>query len=139
MIQTKTTPETMQNTDTQTLTPKTTTETMTHRTRNQNRPLTPTKESPIFTAECNSYPIEESIYKDYEVDAGDYISRGSTFAVDYDTAVNDLHKWLKENTDHLTKENWFISMIDGSLNKDGEIAKKVVYSITTAKAKQYLF
>lgn len=101
--------------------------------------ITPTKKDPVFTATCDSFGyIERRLYKD--------ALAGNTcfpvFDISYHQAILALHEWLIENKEYVLddpKAKYFIYAVNGSLNKWGDYNRKVVYSISGSKAKQYLF
>lgn len=104
---------------------------------------TPSKQYPVFTATCEDFgTIEESIYKMWNIKKEGVINQvGTTFALNYVDAINNLHEWIKENADYvkrLKNINFVINAIDGSLNKWGEVVETKVYSINSSKAKKYL-
>ena len=98
----------------------------------------------VFMA-CNDYfgYFGSGMYKDWSVMNGNCNHGGETFAVTYADAVNMLHEYLKENEEWIVKEypktKYSILMVDGSVDKYGELKHTEVYSITTAKAKKLLF
>ena len=105
--------------------------------------ITPTKESPIFVAECDWFGfIGGSLYKEYIVNENDGQSCGETFSLHFKDSVNRLHEWI-ENNENTLKEypkcKFNIYMINGSLDKDGRKKYEKVYTITASKAKKLLF
>ena len=106
--------------------------------------ITPTKESPIFRADCDHFGfIEDSPYLRHTVQCKDHSSSCATFALSYSDAINRLHEWLIENKKYVLSEpkaKFNIYIVDGSINKELDQAKEVkVYTISSAKAKKYLF
>ena len=104
--------------------------------------LTPTKESPIFLAECSAFGfIEENIYKEAQIEVGDCIHCMPTFAISFTKAITKLHEWIIENKDFWLEyghaATFTIYAIDGTIENDNVIEKKV-YSITSSKANKYL-
>ena len=101
------------------------------------------KGSKVFIA-CNDYFgfFGSGIYKMWNVKNGENSHYGETFALNFKEAVNMLHEYIQEN-EYMIKEypktKYSIYMIDGTMNKYGEVNFKEVYSITTAKAKKLLF
>lgn len=101
--------------------------------------IQPTKDAPIFKC-YNDYLgyIEDSMYKDWEIHKENLWSVGSTFAIDLTNAILKLHNYIKENKETIAPKSIFsILMIDGSLNKKGEINEKKCYSISMKQAKQF--
>jgi len=105
--------------------------------------ITPTKESPVFVA-YNDYlgRIERSLYKEWEIKEKDCWSCGTTFALRFTDAIVELHKWIQDNEAFINeypKSNFYIEVVNGSIDKKGNVVHTKVYSITAKKAKQYLF
>lgn len=101
--------------------------------------IQPTIDTPIFKC-YNDYfgYIEDSMYKDWEIHKGNLWSVGSTFAIDLTNAILKLHNYIKENKGTIAPKSKFsILMVDGSLNKRGEINEKKCYSISMKQAKQF--
>ena len=101
--------------------------------------IIPTKKAPVFAAWCTAFGnLETGVYKNASVNNCSYDVFGTTFI----KAVNDLHQWITEN-EYVVTENpkcsFIIEIIDGTLDKYGEDAKRTkVYSISAAKAKKLI-
>lgn len=96
------------------------------------------KENKVFVAACTAFgSIETNVFKNWTVGN----CSGATFGTNYATAVNDLHTWI-ENHPWLLDENKYcdfqITMIDGSLDKNGEVNHKKVYSISKKFIKDFI-
>ena len=106
--------------------------------------ITPTKGRPVFNANCTAFgTIETGMYKHWNVKKEGVINQvGATFACNFADAVNLLHEWIKENAEYVNeypaKISFNIEVIDGSIDKYGDVNYLKVYSITAAKAKKYL-
>lgn len=101
--------------------------------------IIPTKQNPVFQATCDYFgSIELPMYKNALIGN----TTTATFALDYIESVARLHEWLKEN-EWLMKENpkatYEIFSMDGSVDKYGEIVRFRVYSISTWKAKKFIW
>lgn len=98
--------------------------------------ITPTKKSPVFTANCTYTGFFEGAYKMWSI--GD--TAGATFALSYTDAISKLHELIIEYK-HLIEDypkcKFEIEMIDGTI-KEGQVAFKKVYSISASKAKKFL-
>lgn len=109
-----------------------------------NEYITPTKESPVFSAECNYFGyIEEARYKDYciHTDKDNCDHLGRTWALDFTSAIVRLHEWIRYNADVLTeypKCKFTIFLLDGSVDKYGDPVHYPVYSITAKNCKRFL-
>lgn len=108
--------------------------------------IIPTKESPVFTAECDYFGfIENNLYKFHLIECPNWDSDSicTTFALYYHDAIVNLHEWLKEHKEYVTKEpkaKFHIRMRDGSWDSKLNQAKETtVYSISAKKAKDLLF
>lgn len=101
--------------------------------------IKPTKDTPIFKCYNNYFGyIEDYMYKDWEIHKESVWSVGATFAIDLSYAIQKLHDYIKENKDSIEPNSKFaILMIDGSLNKRGEINEKKCYSISMKQAKLF--
>ncbi len=101
--------------------------------------ITPTKESPVFTAHCDAWGyIETGMYKDAEMN--NCLVR--VFALDYIDSINMLHEWIKKNKEGLLTYgnlNFDIHALNGDVNKSGDYISKKVYSISLSKVKKYIF
>ena len=100
--------------------------------------IIPTKKEPIFKA-MNDYfgYLENGIYKNALFT--DCLT--SVFALTYSEAITRLHEYIIENphlVDEMPKSKWEITVLDGTFDKHGERVAKVVYSISSAKAKKYI-
>lgn len=104
--------------------------------------ITPTKEDPIFVAQCDYIGrIERSLYKESRVDAGEYVSCMNTFSLSYTDGITALHEWIQENSwtvKEYPKCKFILAMVDGSLNKYEEVKEVTVYSISASKAKKLI-
>lgn len=106
--------------------------------------IIPTKESPVFTAECDWFGfIEGNFYKRFlitEPDGGQ--SCGDTFAIRYHDAIVRLHEWIQENNqvlDEWPKAKFTIRLVDGSWDpRLNQRKDRVVYTISAKKAKELL-
>lgn len=106
---------------------------------NKNEYIKPTKDNPIFKC-YNDYfgYIEDTIYKDWEIHEGDLWIVGRTFAINLSNAILKLHDYIKEHQEYIEANSKFtIVMVDGTLNKYGEINEKKCYSISMKQAKQF--
>lgn len=108
----------------------------TNNQKDDNKYIIPTKENPVFLAECDYFGYIDGIYKRHLV--GNCVS--DTFGIDFTKSVNDLHEWIKESeavTDYpKCKFNLYVK--DGTLDKDGDSIMKKVYTISASKAKRFL-
>lgn len=114
------------------------------KTMNTTDYITPTKQSPVFVAECDYFGfIEEGFYKDYCIESNNCSHCGATFELHYTDAIISLHKWIKEHRyvlDEYPKCNFNIYLVDGTMNTKWDQQKETkVYSISAKKAKQLLF
>jgi len=86
-------------------------------TSNSSKYITPTKENPVFKAECDWFGfIETGLYKDWFLEEVNIV--GATFALSFADAVNKLHEWISENYEVLTdfpKCKFTILMMDGTV------------------------
>lgn len=103
----------------------------------------PTKQYPVFRATCTAFgSIETGLYKMWNVKTEEYNMVGDTFACNFTDAVNFLHEWLKENKEDVDQLNhktrFYITIIDGSINKYQEVIEREVYSIDWFKVKKYI-
>lgn len=101
--------------------------------------IKPTKDNPIFKCYSNySGYIEDSMYKQWEIHEDNLWTVGYTFAIDLSRAILKLHDYIKENKENIESNSKFtIVMMDGSLNKKGEINEAKCYSISMKQAKQF--
>jgi hypothetical protein len=98
--------------------------------------ITPTKESPIFTATCNWFGHLDGIYKETRVEIGDCTSRMPTFALTFADAVSSLLEYAKEEKSYLLSEKntkLIIELVDGTANADGEVKFKKVFTLTPSQ------
>ena len=99
--------------------------------------ITPTKENPVFAADCSVFGYIDGPFKRSTINnCGIY-----TFALDFTNAINDLHEWIKSCEKDLLEEkkcSFSIYLVDGSLDKYGEIKLNKVYTISSKKAKALL-
>ncbi len=110
--------------------------------------ITPTKDSPIFMAECDHFGyLSQSIhYKDSVIECADDNSGAclNTFALSYESAIKYLHDYLcSEDGQWAMKEypkaKFSIYLIDGSQDKRlGRYKTQKVYTISSKKATQLL-
>ncbi len=105
--------------------------------------ITPTKETRVFIAYCDHFGyINTEYYKDWEIRNGEgIICTGGTFAISFANAVERLHEWICENNwavQEYPKAVFGIEVIDGTLDRRGEIRRVEVYRISAGKAKKYL-
>ena len=105
--------------------------------------ITPTKNSPIFTAECDYFGyIDRGRYKEWQVGNGNCTHAGSTFATSFTDAVNALHEWLKENREVIEdypKSKFTIHVNYGEIDtKRDHVKIHPVYSISAGKAKKFI-
>lgn len=104
----------------------------------------PTTKHPVFTVYCTAFGyIETGMYKNWNVKKEGIINMvGDTFACNYKDAIRMLHEWIEEEGEYvkgLKGDNKFvIDVIDGSLDKYGDVKHTAVYTISAAKAKKYL-
>lgn len=101
--------------------------------------ITPTKNRPIFKC-YNDYfgYIEEMIYKQWQIKDEKRWIIGHTFALNLTDAINKLHEYIKDNKDHIeTNSKFTIVLMDGTINKYGEIKEIKCYSISMKQAKQF--
>lgn len=106
---------------------------------NQKDYIKPTKDNPIFKC-YNDYSgyIEDSIYKEWVIHEEDVWIVGSTFATDLSGAIVKLHDYIKEHKEWIKSSSKFtIVMVDGSLNRYGEVNEKKCYSISMKQAKEF--
>jgi len=105
--------------------------------------ITPTKENPVFIANCDWFGNIGGIYKDYLIDTDKIQTCGQTFALSYSDAINKLHEWIKENTETLEaypKCKFEIFLIDGTIDTKWNLPKqRKVYTISAKNAKAWLF
>ena len=99
--------------------------------------IIPTTKEPVFTAYCDDFGcIEGSFYKDWSINN----ICGNTYATNLTDAIVELHdfiKWYAKNESSFRKKSTFyIELIDGSVDKNGDVIKKKVYSINGATAKK---
>ena len=84
----------------------------------------------------------QQYYKDWEIRNGEgIICTGGTFAISFANAVERLHEWICENNwavQEYPKAVFGIEVIDGTLDRRGEIRRVEVYRISAGKAKKYL-
>lgn len=100
--------------------------------------IKPTKQSPVFTADCDYFGyIEDAPFKQSEVNNCIY----PTFELTYMAAVNRLHEWIIDNKEILNdypKAKFRIRIMDGTLDKYQDAIQKTVYTISASKAKKLL-
>ncbi len=105
--------------------------------------ITPTKESPVFVAECDWFGFIEGIYKDFLIETENVSSCGQTFGIHYDKAITDLHTWIKENPKVLEdypKCKFNLYLVDGSYDSKTDRRKEQkIYTISAKNAKRFLF
>lgn len=106
--------------------------------------LYPNKKSPVFVAWCDQFGNMESSmwqYKDWYVLQGDQsASIGSTYAVDYRNAIEQLHDFIEREMDWIlehSKIEFQIKEIDGSLDKYGETKATPIYKLNLNQIKKY--
>ena len=106
--------------------------------------ITPTKQYPVFTAECDHFGfIEEPLYKSFLVEDNEGSgSIGHTFALDFTNAIIRLHAWIKNNP-HVVNEfpkcKFNLYLINGTIDKKlCQRHEEKVYSISAKKAKKLL-
>ena len=101
--------------------------------------IKPTKDNPIFKCYNNYFGyIEDSMYKQWEIHEDNVWIVGSTFATDLSGAILQLLDYIKEHKESIESNSKFtIVMMDGSLNKKGEISEVKCYSISMKQAKQF--
>ena len=103
--------------------------------------ITPTKQSPVFTAYSDYFGVlERSTYKRALISDCTYC----VFATSYIDAVNELHEWIKNDYEWMAKEiksnhKFEIYIMDGSVDKYGDAIQKSVYSISIAKCKKLIW
>jgi len=104
---------------------------------NKSKYIIPTKEKPVFKAECDFFGYIDGPYKDHII--GNCVS--NTFGVDFAMSINYLHKWIKDSDaiNNWPKCKFNLYVIDGSTDKYGDPVMKKVYTISASKAKKYLF
>jgi hypothetical protein len=95
--------------------------------------IIPTKKNPVFIAYCSDFGRLDGIYKGWRIG----YNVGDTYALNLPDAMRFLFEFIKENEAYDNKTRYEIEMVDGSLNKHGEVYYKKVYSITESKAKKY--
>ena len=102
--------------------------------------IIPTKNEPIFQAECDHFGfIEDGFYKYAKV--GNGIT--SVFALTYSEAINKLHEYLqkdnygKEIIEEYPKAKFSIYEVDGRTGSNDETLSKTVYTLTASKIKKY--
>jgi len=104
----------------------------------EKRYITPTKNRPVFTAYCDHFgSISTGMYNDWIV--GNQV--GETFALHYMDAVNMIHEWIRDHEeilDNYPKSKFFIEERNGSVDKDGDVKRRIVYTISARKAQKYL-
>jgi hypothetical protein len=111
--------------------------------KSSNNYLTPTKQNPVFRAECDytGFIEEGTQWKDYVVTTENNMVTASTFAVNFTNGISELHQWIMDHPWLLKtypKAKYHLYMIDGSLDKWGDVNYKKVYTITTSRAKQLI-
>ncbi len=105
--------------------------------------ITPTKKQPIFAA-CNDYfgYIEPGIYKPFKIETPHGISCGySVMGLSYADAVNNLHDWIKNNAYTAIcdpKSTYTLYMVDGRVDKHGEVIYKPLYKISAKNAIKFI-
>ena len=103
--------------------------------------IIPTKKNPVFTAVCTDFGyIEKRMYKNWRIFKEGIINQnGDTFALTYFDAVRYLHEWVQEHDTYVREcknVKFRIEMIDGSLDRFGDVIYQEVYCITASKAKK---
>ena len=101
--------------------------------------IKPTKQRPVFKC-YNDYSgyIEDSFYKEWEIKTERCWTVGSTFALNLSEAIQDLHSYICKNKEYIALNSKFtIVMIDGKIDKYGEIKEIKCYSISMKQAKQF--
>jgi len=82
-------------------------------------------------------------YIDFLIETENVSSCGQTFGIDYTKAINDLHKWIKENPSVLElypKCKFSLYLVDGTYDsKRDRRSERKVYTITARNAKALLF
>ena len=95
--------------------------------------IIPTKANPVFKAECDYFGyIETGVYKDALMSN----TTTSVFEISFMGAVNELHKWIKENEyilNEYPKCKFNIYAVDGCNDKFGDYIMKKVYTISVKK------
>ena len=100
--------------------------------------ITPTKERPIFKCHNDYFGyIEQDFYKDFEIKNEQVWIIGSTFATSLTDAIVRCHDFIKEHPETNPKSKFIIEMVDGSINKYGDVINKKCYSISMKQAKEF--
>lgn len=101
--------------------------------------ITPTKEYPVFKC-YNDYSgyIEQTLYKQWQIKEGSHWTIGYTFALNLTDAIRYLHEFIKENKEEINPKSKFtIVMMNGKINKHGDIEETKCYSVSMKQAKQF--
>lgn len=100
--------------------------------------IVPTRKNPLFQATCSYFgTIETNVYKNALIGN----TTTSVFACSYVEAITELHNWIETNwwcIDENPKCKFEIMMLDGSVDKYGEIERRAVYTISARKAGKLL-
>lgn len=97
--------------------------------------ISPTKESPVFIADDDTYGfIDLGVYKNSLCGR----STTPTFALSYENGIERLHNYIK-NTRHIDpKAKFTLYIMDGSVDKSGQSKLTKVYSLTYKNAKRFM-
>ncbi len=94
----------------------------------------------FFTASCDHFGFIEGIYRDVDIKEKDYTVVMHPFEYNFIRAIDALHSFIIDQNmvNEFPKAKFEIQLVDGNIDKNGEIKLTPVYSISSAKAKKLL-
>jgi len=101
--------------------------------------ITPTKKRPVFKCYNDFFGyVEETLYKQWQIKDGDCWTVGYTFALNLTDAIRYLHGYIKDNKENIDMNSKFtIVLMNGTIDKRGNIKETKCYSISMKQAKQF--
>ncbi|GHV18131.1 hypothetical protein FACS1894169_14380 [Bacteroidia bacterium] len=101
--------------------------------------ITPTKNNPVFIV-INTYEgyivNDYCMYKDWQIKTDNCHTVGETTEITLHGAMGKLFEHIQDNTDKESAK-YAIEMIDGTVDRFGDVVHKTVYKITMKEAKKF--
>lgn len=108
---------------------------------NTDKYIVPSKEQPVFVA-CYTlsgvtFPIDDEYSVSWRVSTKDRYVVGHVYAVDLTIAIKLLHEYIRRGHCNDNSIKYEVRMITGAKNRQNEVKRVKVYSITGKQAKQW--